>query len=320
MARRSNQDNPETLRQKLIELLTNFETHLQDSDLRTQVQELVPANYLLRDLGSSLVAGDNSESARDRILLYLRKHPVAVIHGDELMVVAGISEYARRIRELRVEHGWPIISGVTVSEMRKDAESEGAYGTDLLPNMGVDEYMLMLDVQDRDAAHRWNIANDIRKEKVTSVRGKILKYFRKNIGTPISGEELRYVVGNKSEWARRTRELRTEYGWPIATKLCGRPDLPISVYILEEDRQYPPHDRKIKDATRRAVLKRDGYSCQKDGCEWNHDLWNPSDPRHLEVHHIQHHAKGGSNEEANLVTYCNICHDGVHRDEGSEKK
>ncbi len=318
--RRSSQDNPETLRQKLIELLTNFEMHLQDGNLRTQVQELVPANYLLRDLGSSLVTGDNSGSARDRIILYLRKHSAIVIHGDELMVVAGISEYARRIRELRVEHGWSIISGVTVSEMRKDAESEGAEDTDQLPNMGIDEYMLMSDMQDRDAAHRWNIANDIRKEKSTSVHDKILKYFRKNIGKPISGEELRYVAENKSEWARRARELRTEYGWPIVTKSCGRPDLPVSVYILEKDRQSPPHDRKIKDATRRAVLKRDGYSCQKDGCGWNHDLWNSSDPRHLEVHHIRRHAKGGGNEKGNLVTYCNICHDTVHRDEGSKKK
>ena len=115
MARRSNQDDPEALRQKLIELLTNFEGHIQDSNLRTQVKELVPANYLLRDLGSSLITGNNSDSARDRILLYLSKHIGIVIHGDELMVVAGISEYARRIRELRVEHGWSIISGITVS-------------------------------------------------------------------------------------------------------------------------------------------------------------------------------------------------------------
>jgi len=34
----------------------------------------------------------------------------------------------------------------------------------------------------------------------------------------------------------------------------------------------------------------------------SHDEWNPSDPRHLELHHIEHHVKGGENVEGNLKT------------------
>ena|GEM_PF-4707183 len=43
-----------------------------------------------------------------------------------------------------------------------------------------------------DAAHRWRIANEIRKKKL-GVRDKILEYMRRNVGKHITGEELRYI-------------------------------------------------------------------------------------------------------------------------------
>lgn len=312
MARRSSVADPESLRVELIELLVNFERHLEESGLREQVRELIPANHLLRDLGSSLLRDEAATAARERILRYLLKYVGVVIESDELMVIGGISEYARRIRELRVEHGWKIITGYTAGDMVDDEQGDDAQGHELAA-MKPDDYMLLSDEQDRDAAFRWNVANDIRKEKNTSVRDKILKYLRENVGKQVSGEELRYVANNKSEWARRTRELRTEFGWPVVTKNTGRPDLPISVYVLEEDRQAPEHDRKIKDADRREVLMRDSHTCRD--CGWKHDLWVPSDARHLEVHHVKHHVDGGTNTPENLVTLCNICHDKRHRKE-----
>lgn len=317
VAGRKQQNEQENIRKDLVELLVNFEQHLTGNNLRTQVLELVPANLLLRKLGRSLIADDDARSARDRILLYMKKYVGTVLHGDELMVVAGISEYARRIRELRVEYGWPILSGATVSEMRENAQTEDEDDVDTYPDMRPDQYMLTSVQQDREAAFRWNVANEIRKDNRLSVRDKILTYLRRNVGKIVNGEELRYVAGNKSEWARRTRELRTEYGWPVATKSNGRPDMPVGSYLLEKDRQSPEHDRKIKDSVRRSVMRRDKYTCRL--CGWNHDQWNPSDPRHLEAHHIEHHVKGGENDETNLITYCNICHDEVHRDEGKKK-
>ena len=134
---------------------------------------------------------------------------------------------------------------------------------------------------------------------------------RANVSLGVTNEELRYVAGNKTEWARRVRELRTEYGWPITTKSTGRPDLSVGVYVLEADRQSPEHDRYIPDDVRREVLRQDGYKCKN--CRWSHDEWNPSDPRHLELHHKMHHAKGGENTKENLQTLCNVCHDKVHR-------
>ncbi len=228
LPRRSNQSDPEKLRTQLVDLLSGFEHRIASDDLRTQVKGLIPAYHLLMDLGSSLIPGDVA-AARDRILHYLTTYPHTVISGEELMVVAGISEWARRARELRVQQGWPIITGVSIHEM---AQEESLSDTEATANMAPDDYMLLDVAPDRDAAYRWNIANDIRKEVGVGVREKILKYLRKNVGHIVTGEELRYVANNKTEWARRIRELRTEDGWPVVTKQTGMPELPVGTYVL----------------------------------------------------------------------------------------
>ncbi|RLM23243.1 HNH endonuclease [Brenneria alni] len=312
MARRSKKSEPETLRKQLLMLISDFEHKLLDESLREQVLALVPANHLLRDLGSSLLNEDNCNSARDRILAYLLKYPKIIIHGDELMVVAGISEYARRIRELRVQFGWSVLSGTTLKEMVEQneitlqqiqASSSSSLKTDIYAIMGIE--------QDREAALRWNEANVLRRSKA-STKDKILTYLRRNVGRPVTGEELKYLANDSKEWARRTRELRTEDGWPIATKNSGRPELEVGAYLLEEDRQAEVHDRNIPDSLRVKVLERDHHSCRN--CHWSHDNKKPNDPRtFLELHHIEYHVDGGENSLENLITLCNVCHDEVHR-------
>lgn len=310
MARRSKKSEPLPLYEALSECLRKVPNILQEKDIRLQVRALVEAHYLLRDLGSSLISDVFATTARGRILSYLKSNVGLVVHGDELMVVSGISEYARRIRELRVEHGWQIISGNTLKDMQEDKEAEEAQDS---PPMKPDDYMLMSAQQDEDAARRWKIAKEIRNDRTLSVLNKILAYLKQSVGQPVSGEELKYLAKDKSEWARRVRELRTEHGWSVVTKATGRPDLPVGVYLLEDLRQAPEHDRHIKDDVRRHVLRRDDYTCQD--CVWSRKIWNPDDPRHLEVHHIIMHAKGGENTAENLITLCNICHDVRHRKE-----
>jgi hypothetical protein len=301
--------DPEIVRQKVANLIKNFQAELRSGELRAKVLALIPIFQSLRDLGKSLIPAEYSSAARDRILYYFRQYPGTIISGDELLVVSGIQEYARRLRELRVQFGWAIVSGVTVKEMRQEEADEVP---DELKAMKPNEYVLLSAEGDRDAAHRWHVANEIRKQR-GSVRDKILKFLQANIGRGVTNEELRYVAGDKTEWARRVRELRTECGWPIATKTTGRPDLGVGVYVLQADRQSPQHDRSIPDDVRRAVLRSDGYKCKT--CGWTHDEWNQSDPRHLELHHIEHHLKGGKNSKENLKTLCNVCHDKVHRNE-----
>lgn len=299
--------NSEELRQGLQSLLLNFEQELKSNKLRNKVLALVPCFNHLRELGKSLIPAEITQSARDRILYYLKKHPRMVIKGDELLVVSGIQEYARRIRELRVQFGWSIMSGLTAKQMAQ--ESDFTIDNVDVKLMEPSDYILLSTEQDRDAAHRWHLANEIRKENLSS-RDKMLKYFRQNVGEKITGEELKYVA-NISEWARRIRELRTEHGWPIMTRNTGKPELDVGVYVLEADRQSPPHDRLIPDKVKVAVLSRDGYKCTI--CRWSHDQWNRSDPRHLELHHVKPHVDKGENTVDNLITVCTICHDDIHR-------
>ncbi len=308
MPRRPNRTTPETIRAELVRLLCDFERQLKRNDLREKVLSLVPAFHLLHDLGSSLIPEKDASAARDRILSYFRKYPFVVIHGDELMVVSGIQDWPRRIRELRREFGWVIASGLTLSEMYR--EDEFSLGQVNVASLKPEEYILLNPEQDRDASLRWHIANDIRKKNI-GAREKILAFLLENVGRSVTGEELRYVANDKTEWARRIRELRTEQGWPIVTRNTGRPDLEIGVYVLEQNRQSPAHDRHVPDPVRRSILARDKYMCYR--CGWTHEQWNPSDPRHLELHHIEHHAKGGDNTESNLVTVCTVCHDSIHK-------
>jgi hypothetical protein len=298
----------EEIRIDLQRLISNFEQELKSDDLREKVLSLVPCFHLLRDLGKSLIPMDTARSGRDRILHYFLKYPGIVIQGDELLVVSGIQEYARRVRELKVEFGWSIASGLTATQMVE--EDEFPLSDIDVAGMKPSDYIMLSVEQDREAAFRWNLANEIRKEK-TAVRDKLLKYFRRNVGQKVTGEELKYLAKDRSEWARRVRELRTEFGWPVVTRNTGRPDLEVGVYLLEADRQSPEHDRRIPDPIKREVLRRDQYTCQT--CNWNHDMSNRSDPRHLELHHIKPHAEGGENTADNLISLCTVCHDEVHR-------
>lgn len=302
-------NDPERVRKKLTHLIERFEDELMQDDLRSKVLALIPSFRTLKKLGVKLMGSEAPRAARDRILAYFLKYPKILIHGDEVMVISGIQEWGRRIRVLRVQFGWSIASGATIKHMLKENEC-------LIDNIVPEEvkarhYILLSSDQDRDAAHRWNIANGIRKRKDLSIGNRILEYLRHNVGVPVTGEELSYIAKGASAWTRRVRELRTQQGWPVVTKANGRPDLPVGVYLLESDRQTPEHDRRIPDPVRGAVLRRDNYKCSN--CDWCHGLWNRSDPRHLELHHLDEHVHGGQNIEDNLITLCTICHDDIHR-------
>jgi hypothetical protein len=275
----------------------------------------MPAFRKLRKLGSLLIPDAEDLSASDRIIAYLRRYPETIINGEELMIVSGIGEWARRVRELRVQSGWWIYSGITFKQMAEEAPDDthgvwellGVHAAKIKPN----QYVLMRTEQDRHAAHRWHVSNEVRKKKI-SVKDKILEYFRKNVGEEITGEELKYLAKDTKEWARRVRELRTEDGWPIVTRNSGRSDLPVGTYLLETDSQAEPHDRQIPDAVRVQVLERDGYKCVE--CSWSRDRPVPGDPRNrLELHHKQQHKDRGENTADNLITLCNVHHVEIHR-------
>jgi 5-methylcytosine-specific restriction endonuclease McrA len=299
------------IQKDLTDLLNNFSDLVSSNatDVRGRVLTLIPAFHLLRKLGRNILPEGDSVSARERILIYLQRYPEKIIDSEELLVISGITDYQRRIRELRSEMGWPVLSGKTIKLMLKEGEwdNDAADVSAIKP----DQYFFLKSGQDKEAAYRWNLSNEIRK-KTVSVKDKLLEYFRKNVGRQITGEELSYLAKDAKEWARRVRELRTEEGWPIKTKNTGRPELPVGIYVFEEDKQAEQHDRKIDDLTRVAVLERDHYSCRK--CGWALSMRRPEDPRQfLELHHLDYHAHKGSNAEDNLITICNVDHDYIHK-------
>jgi hypothetical protein len=224
------------------------------------------------------------EGGAERILNYLRMFIGQEIEGEELEVVSGIAEWARRVREWRVEFGWPI-------------KTKGS------------RRILLRDEPDGARAELWRTMNTIRRSDA-GARDKMAALFRAlPIGQPISTAQLRYVTDNKD--MRRARELRPKLGMRIMTKFTGMPKLKADQYVLIDAAPMEQHDRNIDAETTIAVLKRDKFRCQK--CGWHPNEQVAGDPRqYIELHHIDWHSKGGSNEAENLVTLCNFHHKRVH--------
>ena len=165
--------------------------------MRTRILAFVTIWRQIKELALTHVAPHIPErSASDRLLAYFRMFRGIELEGEELEIVSGISEYARRIREWRVEFGWPI-------EHEKGA------------------YKLLVDQPDAAKADLWHILNTTRRSKA-GARQKMLALFRAlPVGTPISTAQLRYVTEGKD--MRRVRELRTQFGWRIMTRKTGMP-------------------------------------------------------------------------------------------------
>jgi biotin operon repressor len=214
------------------------------------------------------------QGARGRILAYLLERVGQPVSGEELREVSGIQEWARRVRELRVEIGYPI------------EERDGCYE-------------LLSEVPDEEAAARWRQANRIRRQP-GDARDRIAELFRANVGKVVTLEELHYVARIK-EVPRRIRELRDEYGMRISSRHV-RPDLRPDEYLLETLEVLPANERQVKPAVWEAVLARDGHRCVRCGTRPGHQ------GRWLEVDHIIEKLDGGTDTVENLQTLCNVCH------------
>lgn len=278
--------------------LTAFNARHEGLDLREKVLHLVEILQATRKLNVAALkeSGIDSSNARERIRLYMVHFVGVPLDAIELEVVGSISNYGRRVRELRVQDGYQIVSGP------KEDEDSGIV-------LRRNQYLLIRPEPDLTAARRWHIANRIRKEQ-GSGRDRILRYLQESVGQIVTTEEIAYVA-RIADYPRRIRELRTEEGFAISTCFNGRPDLRPGEYVLEStERVAEPHDRHIPTEVEREVFERDNNHCKN--CDWSHALWTKEDSRLLELHHIQHHANKGPNIAANLVVLCNRCHDEVH--------
>lgn len=288
------QESPEELAEQLHRLIKALPDKLpvQKQDVREEVRSISAVLTALRRFSKHrLSKAITAKAASARILQYLKLFVGEVIEGAELEVVSGIHEYPRRVRELRVQEGYRISTGVTREDLRPD------------------QYVLENAVPDLELAAKWRIANQIRRIP-GSGKSRMISLLKAMNGEPVSAAELLYVAKVKD--MRRVRELRTEDGWRISTRFTGRPELPPNMYVLEGEEQLPAHDRKIDPATYDEVLERDKYSCRK--CGWNVSQRREGEKRQfVELHHVEHHRDGGQNNKDNLITLCNVHHDSVHK-------
>jgi hypothetical protein len=149
------------------------------------------------------------------------------------------------------------------------------------------------------------------KKVLQGSRARILRFLLANIGRVIGKDEIRQASGNASEWARRLRELRDEFGYQILSHKDRR-ELKPGQYLLETDVRLPALPRSISKETRAFVLERNGYTCQMCGL-----AASDPDPYHsglkvrLTMGHIIDKSKGGKDSPENLRAVCTNCNQGL---------
>jgi protein-arginine kinase activator protein McsA len=228
------------------------------------------------------------EGGKWKMLEHLQENLGEPIHREELAAVSDIDEWARRVRELRVQDGFDI------------------------EYLGNDLYVLRSVDPDEEKAEEWRIANEIRKSKL-SVTEKLEAYFEANVGRVLRRDQLDYVANKKMEATRRTRELRDEKGWPIISHIDD-PGLRLGEYMLISANRADfadPNQREYPIEVRTAVFKRDGYRCQECG-RTREDALAAGDTRFiLEADHIvgvADPAQLTNEEKADIGNFRSLCH------------
>lgn len=229
--------------------------------------------------------------AKEKILSYLKPRVGREVHGEELAAVSGINEWARRVRELRVEEGYDI------------------------RELGRSTYRLEAADPDPLIAGQWRLANEIRRRK-GSARGRIEAFLEANVQVIVTREQIDYV-SRIAEGSRRVRELRDEHGWPINSHI-DEPELYPGEYRLvsadARDRR-DPLQRLYPEDLRENVFARDAYTCQECGRD-REKAERAGDSRfYLEVHHtvaVADELAALPNVERNqiehLITLCHADH------------
>lgn len=280
-------DRLRQLARELDSLADTFGQETSPSELDAIVAELRVLR--VRQFGRKPRAA-RGEGARHAVLAHLQANVGTWLDGEELGVVSGIQEWARRLRELRVEHGYEI-------------DERG------------DRYRLRRAEPDTATAARWQTMIAIRRSG-GSARDRVLAFLQAYVGEVVTRDDIDYVARIK-EGSRRARELRDEHGWPIESYIDD-PVLQPGQYRLvstdEADRR-DPRQRLYPEKTRARVFERDNFTCQR--CGQNRANADAAGDRrfYLEIHHRNAVAEQLDalpveqlNDESNLVTYCHRCH------------
>lgn len=149
------------------------------------------------------------------------------------------------------------------------------------------------------------------ERKLSQTHQALLDYFLAHMGVVINGAKVLYPLIGQSEWARRVRELRDEYGYQILSHK-DRQSLKPGEYMLETPEQLPASRRNISKETRAIVYERDGFTCQMCGrAAGDPDVLHPGRKVQLTIGHKIPQSQGGSDELDNLRAECSDCNEGL---------
>lgn len=231
------------------------------------------------------------QGAKKRILDYLQEHLGQPVHGEELAAVSGIQEWARRVRELRVEDGYEIAE------------------------LGASTYQLEAAEPNVMRARQWQLANEIRNSPGSAMQ-RIGRFLEANVGQVVTRKQVDYVA-DIAEGSRRVRELRDEHGWPIASHIDEEALQPGEYRLLssDPDDRRDPLQRLYPENLRQQVFERDDYTCRECGRNRERALAAGDTRFYLEVHHqvavadeLAVMPKAERNDIENLVTLCHSDH------------
>jgi hypothetical protein len=217
------------------------------------------------------------EGAKGRILAYFLARGVDVpVSRAELRRVSGIQEWARRVRELRVEGGWDI---------RHEANA----------------YRLISDRPSRILAESWRLANSIRARAATP-EDRALDLLKARVGVVVNSDLIAHVSG-KSDARSMVARFRSD-GYEIST-CVDRPDLGSNDFVLERiEPSLDAAERRASETTRATVLERDGYACVVCGTRYG-----PGNL--LAVHALSPPLEAGETDPEDFVTLCQTDREGM---------
>lgn len=245
-------------------------------DLRIAVQRVYGRTTRVRSGGG-----------RRRILDFLSAHLNEWVDGEELALVSGIGEWARRVRELRVEYGYRI-------------EEEAG------------RYRLMELAPDKAKRERYLTVTAIRNEDIPAL-DRVRRLVETFVGLAVTPDEVSRVAHGR-DGERLIRELRTRELLPVEFS-ADAPDLQDGEYRLastaERHRLHPAQSLFSEDA-RSQVFRRDRYACSS--CGRRYADGSGGDPFFLLVRHLDAGPDGLRDlpverltDFSRLVTSCNRC-------------
>jgi hypothetical protein len=257
---------------------------------------------VVRSYGGRKPKAPSGVGARTRILQYLQERCGEWVHGEELAAVSRIGEWARRVRELRVEQGYDI------------QEESGLYRlTSVEPN--------------EELAQRWRFLNEMRRAD-GSPRDRVLALLSHFKGGVVTQDELDYVSRARDS-GLRVRELRDEEGFPIESSIDAA-DLAPGQYRLvssDEESRRDPRQRLYDERVRQQVFERDNFTCWK--CRRNKqiavregDLHFHLEVRHLEAvgEELDRLAVEQLHDRTQLATYCARCHQRANNESRRQRR